>query len=200
MEWCDCMAAVSHRDSPELAYYCSIPRPYKCRAERVPHHNAPAPIPSNPPTSTRRKQHTMAAPSSDSARWEGVTRVYTKQDVEKLRGSIKIEYTLGKLGAERLWKLLHSEPFIPALGALTGNQAVQQVQAGLKAIYLSGWQVAADANSAMTTYPDLSLYPVDSVPKVVKRINNAFQRADQISTSEGRNDTYWCVGAVAARL
>jgi hypothetical protein len=129
--------------------------------------------------------------SNSPDRWEGVSRSYSRQDVERMRGSIKIEYTLAKLGAERLWKLLHSEAFVPALGALTGNQAVQQVQAGLKAIYLSGWQVAADANTGMTTYPDLSLYPVDSVPKVVERINNAFQRADQIAHSEGRNDTYW---------
>lgn len=121
-------------------------------------------------------------------RWEGVVRKYTKEDVEKLRGSIKIEYTLARLGAEKFWRLLHTEPYIHALGALTGNQAVQMVSAGLKAIYLSGWQVAADANSAFQTYPDQSLYPVNSVPKVVQRINNAFQRADQIQHSEGRHE------------
>eukprot|EP00878_Enallax_costatus_P042310 GHUV01049579.1.p1 GENE.GHUV01049579.1~~GHUV01049579.1.p1 ORF type:complete len:128 (-),score=32.77 GHUV01049579.1:207-590(-) len=125
----------------------------------------------------------MAA-SHDDKRWEGVQRLYTKQDVERLRGSMKIEYTLARQGAERLWKLLHTEPYIHALGALTGNQAVQQVQAGLKAIYLSGWQVAGDANSAGQTYPDQSLYPADSVPKVVERINNAFQRADQIQHAQ----------------
>jgi len=130
-------------------------------------------------------------------RFEGVRRVYTKQDVEKLRGSIKIEHTLARVGAERLWKLLHSEPYVHALGALTGNQAVQQVAGGLKAIYLSGWQVAADANSALQTYPDQSLYPVDSVPKIVERINNAFQRADQIDHANGKNDTYWYAPIVA---
>eukprot|EP00775_Hariotina_reticulata_P005745 gene5745-5985_t len=133
----------------------------------------------------------MAAICSDDKRWEGVSRVYTKQDVDKLRGSVKIEHTLARLGAERLWKLLHSEPYINALGALTGNQAVQQVQAGLKAIYLSGWQVAGDANTAMQTYPDQSLYPADSVPKVVERINNAFQRADQIQHVAGKSDIHW---------
>jgi len=126
-----------------------------------------------------------------------VKRVFTKQDVEKLRGTIKIEHTLARIGAERFWKILHSEPFIPALGCLTGNQAVQCVAAGLKAIYLSGWQVAADANSAFQTYPDQSLYPVDSVPKVVARINNAFQRADQMMVQEGRNDMYWYAPIVA---
>src|SRR5205085_3226549 len=107
----------------------------------------------------------------------------------RLRGSIQIEYTLARLGAERLWKLLHSEPYVAALGALTGNQAIQQVRAGLKAIYLSGWQVAADANLAGHMYPDQSLYPSNSVPHVVKRINQALQRADQIDCSEGRNGT-----------
>src|SRR5271165_6983962 len=113
-------------------------------------------------------------------RWKGIKRSYTGADVYRLRGSIKIEYTLARLGAERLWDLLHTEDFVPALGALTGNQAVQQVEAGLKAIYLSGWQVAADANLAGQMYPDQSLYPADSVPAVVKRINNALLRADQI--------------------
>lgn len=130
-------------------------------------------------------------------RWDGVKRTYTKQDVEKLRGSVKIEYTLARLGAERFWNLLHSEPYVHALGALTGNQAVQMVAAGLKAIYLSGWQVAADANSAFQTYPDQSLYPADSVPKIVHRINNAFQRADQIAFAEGKKDIHWYAPIVA---
>jgi isocitrate lyase len=124
-------------------------------------------------------------------RWEGIRRDYTTEDVERLRGSIEIKYTLAEMGASRLWHLLHNEPFVGALGALTGNQAVQQVRAGLNAIYLSGWQVAADANLAGQMYPDQSLYPSNSVPQVVKRINQALQRADQIDHAEGRNDTYW---------
>ena len=130
-------------------------------------------------------------------RWRGVARDYSAEDVLRLRGSIDIEYTLAELGAERLWKLLHSEPYVAALGALTGNQAIQQVRAGLKAIYLSGWQVAADANLAGHMYPDQSLYPSNSVPHVVKRINQALQRADQIDCSEGRNGTYWYAPIVA---
>ena len=130
-------------------------------------------------------------------RWNGIERPYTAEEVYRLRGSIIIEHTLARLGAERLWKLLHSEPFLRALGALTGNQGVQQVQAGLKAIYLSGWQVAADANNARQTYPDQSLYPADSVPSVVKRINNAFIRADQISHMDGKDDIYWFAPIVA---
>src|SRR5947209_5149316 len=117
-------------------------------------------------------------------RWRGITRPYSGEDVVKLRGSIQIEYTLARLGAERLWNLLNSEPYVAALGALTGNQAVQQVKAGLQAIYLSGWQVAADANMAGQMYPDQSLYPANSVPQVVKRINQALQRADQIQHAE----------------
>lgn len=135
------------------------------------------------------------APPAD--RWEGVTRVYSKADVDKLRGSIKIEHTLARMGANRLWELLHSEPYVNALGALTGNQAVQQVAGGLKAIYLSGWQVAADANSGGHMYPDQSLYAVDSVPKVVQRINQAFVRADQIQHSEGKKDIHWFAPIVA---
>ena len=130
-------------------------------------------------------------------RWKGIKRNYTGTDVERLRGSIQIEYTLARLGAERLWNLLHTEPYVAALGALTGNQAVQQVKAGLKAIYLSGWQVAADANLAGQMYPDQSLYPSNSVPSVVKRINQALQRADQIYHSEGRDETYWYAPIVA---
>ena len=124
-------------------------------------------------------------------RWKGIKRPYTAEDVVRLSGSIQIEYTLARLGAERLWNLLHSEEYVAALGALTGNQAVQQVKAGLKAIYLSGWQVAADANLAGHMYPDQSLYPANSVPHVVRRINQALQRADQIQAAEGRGDTYW---------
>jgi isocitrate lyase len=130
-------------------------------------------------------------------RWRGVKRPYTAEDVFKLRGSIAIEYTLARMGAERLWKLLHTESYVAALGALTGNQAVQQVKAGLQAIYLSGWQVAADANLAGAMYPDQSLYPVNSVPDVVRKINNALRRADQIATSEGNDDTYWLAPIVA---
>src|SRR6184192_1569828 len=124
-------------------------------------------------------------------RWDGITREYTAEDVLRLRGSIEVKYTLAEMGAERLWNLLHDEPYVSALGALTGNQAVQQVRAGLKAIYLSGWQVAADANLAGHMYPDQSLYPANSVPNVVRKINQALQRADQIQHSEGKGDTYW---------
>ncbi|HET7176940.1 MAG TPA: isocitrate lyase [Gammaproteobacteria bacterium] len=118
-------------------------------------------------------------------RWRGVERSYTGADVVKLRGSVAVEHTLARRGAERLWRLLHTEPFVNALGALTGNQAMQQVKAGLKAIYCSGWQVAADSNTAGQMYPDQSLYPADAVPDLVRRINNAFQRLDQVLTSEG---------------
>lgn len=130
-------------------------------------------------------------------RWQGVKRPYTAEDVVRLRGSIQIEHTLARMGAERLWNLLQNEPYVPALGALTGNQAVQQVKAGLKAIYLSGWQVAADANIAGQMYPDQSLYPANSVPEVVRRINHALQRADQIQHSEGHGNTYWFAPIVA---
>ncbi len=130
-------------------------------------------------------------------RWKGIKRPYTAEDVVRLRGSIQIEYTLARLGAERLWNLLHSEEYVAALGALTGNQAVQQVKAGLKAIYLSGWQVAADANLAGHMYPDQSLYPSNSVPHVVRRINQALQRADQIQAAESSGHTYWFAPIVA---
>jgi isocitrate lyase len=130
-------------------------------------------------------------------RWKGITRPYSAEDVIKLRGSIDIEYTLARRGAEKLWKLLHTEDYINALGALTGNQAVQQVKAGLKAIYLSGWQVAADANLAGQMYPDQSLYPANSVPHVVKRINQALQRADQIHHLEGDDSIDWFAPIVA---
>ena len=134
---------------------------------------------------------------SNDPRWEGVKRTYSLGDVQRLQGSLVLDQTLAGRGAEKLWNLLQSEPFIPALGALTGNQAVQQVKAGLKAIYLSGWQVAADANLAGQMYPDQSLYPANSVPAVVRRINQALQRADQIAHSEGRNDIDWFVPIVA---
>lgn len=135
---------------------------------------------------------------STNPRWEGIERPYSAEDVVRLRGSVQIEHTLARRGAERLYESLQEEDFINALGALTGNQAVQQVKAGLKAIYLSGWQVAADANLAGQMYPDQSLYPADSVPAVVKRINQAFQRADQIDQAEGREDGFdWFAPIVA---
>jgi isocitrate lyase len=130
-------------------------------------------------------------------RWAGIKRPYSGADVVRLRGSVHVEHTLARLGAERLWRLLREEPPVTALGTLTGNQAVQTVKAGLKAVYLSGWQVAADANLGGQTYPDQSLYPANSVPAVVKRINNAFARADQIATMEGGDATYWFAPIVA---
>ncbi len=144
-----------------------------------------------------RNNNTLEHQWNTDPRWNGVTRPYTAEDVVRLRGSIQIEYTLARLGAERLWSLLHNESYVPALGALTGNQAVQQVQAGLKAIYLSGWQVAADANDAGQMYPDQSLYPADSVPNVARRINNALMRADQIHHLDGKNGIYWMAPIVA---
>jgi isocitrate lyase len=133
----------------------------------------------------------------DDARWAGIERTYTATDVVRLRGSILQEHTLARLGAERLWELLKRGEPTRALGALTGGQAVQMVRAGLDAIYLSGWQVAADANLAASTYPDQSLYPCSSVPALVKRLNNALLRADQIDWSENRNGTYWLAPIVA---
>jgi isocitrate lyase len=130
-------------------------------------------------------------------RFDGIVRPYQKVDVERLRGSFKLDYTIATLGARRLWEMLHTEPFVAALGALTGNMAVQQVRAGLKAIYLSGWQVAADANTAGQMYPDQSLYPVDSVPTVVKKINAALLRADQIDHAEGKRERYWLAPIMA---
>jgi len=123
---------------------------------------------------------------ANNPRWKGIERPYTAEDVLRLRGSVQVEHTLARLGAERLWELLHTEPYVNALGAVTGNQAVQQVQAGLKAIYVSGWQVAADANNAGQMYPDQSLYPADSVPNLCRRINSALQRADQVHHAEGK--------------
>lgn len=134
---------------------------------------------------------------ASSPRWKGIKRGYTAADVVRLRGSVQVEHTLAKRGAEKLWTLVNTEPFVNTLGALTGNQALQQVKAGLKAIYLSGWQVAGDANLAGEMYPDQSLYPANSVPSVVKRINNTFLRADQIQWSEGKSDTDFFAPIVA---
>src|SRR5437016_3804905 len=134
---------------------------------------------------------------SSNPGWAGVTRPYTAEDIERLRGSLRIEYTLARNGAERLWELLHNESYVAALGAMTGNQAVQQVRAGLQAIYVSGWQVAADANDAGQMYPDQSLYPADSVPNLVRRINQALMRADQIHHSEGKHGVYWFAPLIA---
>src|SRR5580700_5368357 len=130
-------------------------------------------------------------------RWEGITRPYSAKEVEQLRGSVHIEHTLARLGAERLWQLLQDDLYVAALGALTGNQAVQQVAAGLKAIYMSGWQVAADANDAGQMYPDQSLYPADSVPNAVRKINQALARADQIHHAEGKNGIHWFAPIIA---
>jgi isocitrate lyase len=130
-------------------------------------------------------------------RWRGIERTFSADDVVRLRGSIRIRHTLAERGAERLWRLLHTEPFVAALGAQTGCQAVQQVEAGLKAIYVSGWQVAADANNAGQTYPDQSLYPASSVPDLVRRINQAFQRADQIQHSQGSDSKDWFASIIA---
>src|SRR5512140_2671717 len=134
---------------------------------------------------------------SENPRWRGVRRGYTAEDVVRLLGSVKIEHTLAKLGAEKLWKLCNEKPFVNSLGALTGNQAMQQVKAGVPAIYLSGWQVAADANDSLSMYPDQSLYATTSVPTVVKRINNALARQDQIQTMEGKGDIDWYAPVVA---
>jgi isocitrate lyase len=152
-----------------------------------------------PPAATRklRGQLTTAESTQPPARFAGIVRDYTVEDVHRLRGTIRVEHTLAALGADKLWSLLHSESYVAALGALTGNMAVQQVRAGLKAIYLSGWQVAADANTAGQMYPDQSLYPADSVPNVVRRINQALLRADQIEHSEGRNAVDWLAPIVA---
>jgi len=130
-------------------------------------------------------------------RWAGIERPYSQEDVERLQGRFRVEHTIARLGAERLWQLMASEPYVAALGALTGAQAVQMVKAGLKAIYLSGWQVAADGNLSAHTYPDQSLYPVNSAPALVKRINNALLRADQIDAAEGKNGTYWLAPVLA---
>jgi isocitrate lyase len=147
--------------------------------------------------SIARAAEALAREWAEDPRWQGVRREYTAEQVVRLRGSVQVEHSLARRGAERLWRLLHEEPFVPALGALTGNQAVQMVRAGLKAIYLSGWQVAADANLAEQMYPDQSLYPANSVPAVVRRVNNALRRADQIDWSEGRHEVDWMAPIVA---
>jgi len=151
----------------------------------------------NPEARIQAEADQLSARWRDEARWTGIERTYGAADVVRLRGTVVPEHTLARLGAERLWGLLQREQPVRALGALTGGQAVQMVKAGLEAIYLSGWQVAADANSAGSTYPDQSLYPVNSAPTVVRRLNAALQRADQIHWSEGRNGTYWFAPIVA---
>ena len=147
-----------------------------------------------------KRQEQIAALESewaDSPRWRGVKRDYSASDVVKLRGTVQVEYTLARFGAEKLWRLVNQEQPLCALGALTGNQAIQEVQAGLKAIYCSGWQVAGDGNSAGQMYPDQSLYPVDSVPKMVERINNAFTRTDEIYALNEDTSTDWFAPIVA---
>src|SRR5881394_3857214 len=139
----------------------------------------------------------MTNSNEADVRWRGITRPYSSTDVERVRGSLRIEHTLARRGAEKLWQLLLNEDYVAALGALTGNQAMQQVKAGLKAIYVSGWQVAADANLAGQMYPDQSLYPANSVPAMVKRINQALQRADQIHYAEGKTDIDWFAPIIA---
>jgi isocitrate lyase len=137
------------------------------------------------------------ANSWDTSRWDGITRTYETTDVERLRGTVRVEYSLARAGAEKFWHLLHHEKCVPALGALTGNQAVEMAKAGLKAIYLSGWQVAADANLGGQMYPDQSLYPANSVPSVVRSINNALMRADQIAHADGHDSVDWMLPIVA---
>ncbi|MEM7153335.1 MAG: isocitrate lyase [Myxococcota bacterium] len=140
---------------------------------------------------------TSSALTFNDERWKGVERPYSTEDVLRLRGSVAVEHTIARLGAERLWELMHTEDYVHSLGAITGNQAMQQVRAGLKAIYCSGWQVAADGNNAGQMYPDQSLYPADSVPRMVKRINNALRRADQVEHSEGGAKRHWLAPIVA---
>src|SRR5438874_2015055 len=146
---------------------------------------------------TNGKLSKMMTDWTENPSWKGITRPYGTEDVERLRGSIEIEHTLAQLGAERLWNLLHMQSCVPALGAMTGNQAIQQVKAGLQAIYVSGWQVAADANDAGQMYPDQSLYPANSVPNLVRRINQALMRADQIHHAEGKSGIHWFAPLVA---
>ena len=147
-----------------------------------------------------RREHEIAALNKDWAenpRWKGIKRGYSAEDVVRLRGSLRVEHTLAQRGAEKLWQLCNERPFVNSLGALTGNQAMQQVKAGVPAIYLSGWQVAADANDSLSMYPDQSLYAVSSVPNVVRRINNALARAAQIQWMEGKGDVDWFAPIVA---
>ena len=145
----------------------------------------------------QQQSETLAKSWESEPRWQGIARPYTAEQVVRLSSSVRIEYTFARLGAEKLWHLMHSEAYVQALGALTGNQAVQQVLAGLQAIYLSGWQVAADANTVGQTYPDQSLYPSDSVPVVIKKINNALLRADQLQNLHNRGSIYWLAPIVA---
>src|SRR3954466_6187991 len=149
------------------------------------------------PAEIQRQADDLQKQWETNPRWKGLKRDYTATDVVRLRGSVQEEHTLARRGAEKLWNLINTEDYINALGALTGNQAVQQVRAGLKAIYLSGWQVAGDANLAGQTYPDQSLYPANSVPAVVRRINNALARTDQIPWTEGKGDVDWFAPIVA---
>ena len=158
--------------------------------QEQPENNVPAPAKTA-------RINAMQMDWETNPRWDGSTRPYSTEQVKKLRGSVRVEHTLARLGAERLWKMLNEEDYVHALGALTGNQAMQQVKAGLQAIYCSGWQVAADANVSGQMYPDQSLYPVNSVPELVKRINQALLRADQIHHSEGNDETYWLAPIVA---
>ena len=147
---------------------------------------------------TRQKQiDALNEEWSNSPRWHGISRNYSAEEVVKLRGSVQIEYTLARLGAEKFWRLVNQDAPLCGLGALTGNQAIQEVQAGLRAIYCSGWQVAGDGNSAGEMYPDQSLYPVDSVPKMVERINNAFIRTDEIHALNGDDSIDWFAPIVA---
>lgn len=146
---------------------------------------------------TAKREFDITNTWKNDPRWSGIERPYTAQDVDRLRGTVHIEHSLARRGAERLWSQMQSEPYVNALGAMTGNQAMQMVQAGLQAIYVSGWQVAGDANTAGQIYPDQSLYPCDSVPNLVRRINNALLRADQIWHQEGRNGIDWIVPLVA---
>jgi len=155
-------------------------------------------MPNNGTNKANGKTRYSHADWDSNPRWAGITRPYSYDDVLRLRGTIQIEYTLARLGAERLWNLMHSDAYVPALGAITGNQAIEMVQAGLKAIYGSGWQVAADGNTAGDVYPDQSLYPCDSAPNLVKRINRALLRADQIESAERNpSGTYWFAPIVA---
>src|SRR5258706_5555471 len=144
------------------------------------------------------KKHQPLNHWANDPRWSGITRPYSYSDVVRLRGSIQIEYTLARLGAERLWNLMHTDAYVPALGAITGNQAIEMVQAGLKAIYGSGWQVAADGNTAGDVYPDQRLYPCDFAPDLVKRINRAFLRPGQIESAEGQESRQKLVAPIVA--
>src|SRR5262245_63122235 len=144
-----------------------------------------------------RRIETLERRWAEDARWRGITRDYDAEEVIRLQGSLIVEHTLAKVGARRLWELLAGEPYVATFGALTGAQAVQMVKAGLKSIYMSGWQVAADGNLAAQTYPDQSLYPANSVPALVRRLNNALMRADQIHTLDGQDGVYWYAPIVA---